>query len=764
MADRLARLAERTGLSAEELRVFSGEEGLCPEQADHMVENALGTVAVPLGLCVNLRVNDRDWFVPMAVEECSVIAAASHAAKLLRECGGIQAEVTPSNMIGQIQLLEVPDAQAAERAIIEARLELLAIANTCDPCLVRNGGGATELEVRHLSPLGDDDPVGPMLILHLIVDVRDAMGANTVNSMCEKLAPRIEELSGGRVSLRIVSNLADRRMVKVKGKIPLSALGGKGGKSPMELARRIEEASVFAERDSYRAATHNKGIMNGIDAVLVAFGQDWRAVEAGAHSYAARSGRYTALSKWRVRDDALEGELQLPMTVGVVGGVTCVHPTYRVARQLARVETAADLASITAAVGLAQNFGALRALAAEGIQKGHMRVHARNVAVAAGAVEHEVKQVAERIAAQQKIDLEAARIVLQEVRDQHAPIDSVVAIDRRFKSLSESYLPQIMALIREVVQESSPRGSSLAEMCNYHMNTGGKRIRALLPLLVAESLGADPAQIIPFGAACEMLHNATLVHDDLQDGDKLRRGHETIWHRFGIPQAVNLGDAMFYYTLLLAGRLTSSISRREAAAQRVLRETLRVIDGQQHEFQLRQIPNPTLDDYFMMVEGKTSGLFALPMAGGAALCGATKDVVNGLQEAARHMGVLFQIQDDVLDLYGEKGRDKQGSDICEGKRSLLIVHALDTATPAEKEWLIGILDKDRLETTTHHISEVMSFLQKKRSLEFVLKEIERRREDAIHHTSLAEIPQLRSMIEAMCDRFTAPIRSIISAT
>ena len=307
MAQRRARIAEIAGLTADELRVLTGDEGLCAEQANHMVENALGVIGVPLALCVNLQVNDRDWLVPMAVEEASVVAAASHAAKLLRAGGGIHTQVTPSNMIGQIQLLDVPDPTAAERAILEQRRELLQSATSLDPCLVKAGGGAIDLEVRHLPPLKSDDPLGPMVVVHLIVDVREAMGANTVNSMCEHLAPRLEQLSGGRARLRIVSNLADRRMVTAQGAVPLCALEGKGCSSPEELARGIEEASIFAERDPYRAATHNKGIMNGVDAVLVAFGQDWRAVEAGAHAFAARDGRYTALSRWRLRDGALHG-------------------------------------------------------------------------------------------------------------------------------------------------------------------------------------------------------------------------------------------------------------------------------------------------------------------------------------------------------------------------------------------------------------------------------------------------------------------------
>jgi hydroxymethylglutaryl-CoA reductase len=760
MAKRRARIAEIARLTEDELRILSGDEGLCGEQANHMVENALGVIGVPLALCVNLQVDGHDWLVPMAVEEASVVAAASHAAKLLRAGGGILTEVSPPHMIGQIQLLEISDPDAAKRSILRERAKLMQSANTCDPCLIDAGGGVVDLEVRHLPPLQEDDPLGPMIVVHLVVDVREAMGANTVNSMCEHLAPQLEQLTGGRVRLRIVSNLADRRTVSASGVVPLDALEGKGCDSPEALARGIEEASIFAERDPYRAATHNKGIMNGVDSVLVAFGQDWRAVEAGAHSFAARNGRYTALSRWRLENGALRGRLELPMPVGVVGGVTSVHPTYRVAKKLANVTTAAELASATAAVGLAQNLGALRALAAEGIQKGHMRVHARNVAVAAGAVDHEVDQVARLIAHQGTVNLDAAHRTLQTVRVEPDGDDTSL-IRERFRALREAYMPPILELIDEVLAESTPHSSTLTEMCSYHLETGGKRLRALLPLLVAETLGVEPSTMTPFGAACEMLHNATLVHDDLQDGDRYRRGKDTVWYRFGTPQAINLGDAMFYYTLLMIHRLDVPLVRREAVRRRVLVETLRVIDGQEREFLLKQMDRPVLDDYFAMVEGKTSGLFALPMAGAAALCGTPVAVVNALQEAARHMGVLFQIQDDLLDLYGDKGREMQGSDIREGKRSILVVHALQNASEEDRTELLSILDQPREKTTPEQIARVRALLERTGSLGFALQEMDRRRRRARQVPALQYHTQLQRMVEAMCDLFQEPIQGLI---
>jgi hydroxymethylglutaryl-CoA reductase len=419
LAERRALLAAR-GVPTDVLRSLGGDPGLGFEGANRMVENALGVLELPLGVCANLLVDGRDRLAPMAVEEPSVIAAASHAARLLRAGGGVTTQVTPPLMIGQVQLLDVPDLDGAARALLAARPALLARADAVDPPLVAAGGGARELAVRHLPPVEADDPVGPLLVVHLLVDVRDAMGANAVNTMCEALAPALERLTGGRARLRILSNLADRRTVVAEGRVPLTTLGAAGAAGGAaggaDVARGIVEASVFAERDPYRAATHNKGILNGVDAVLVALGQDWRAVEAGAHAFAARDGRYTALARWRVRGEALHGRLELPMAVGVVGGVVRVHPTVQAALRLAEVTSAAELSALAAAVGLAQNLGALRALAAEGIQRGHMRLHARNVAAEVGARGDEVERVAQRLADGGRVSRDAAAAVLAELR------------------------------------------------------------------------------------------------------------------------------------------------------------------------------------------------------------------------------------------------------------------------------------------------------------------------------------------------------------
>ena len=415
MAERRARIGEIAGLDQAALSRLEAGQGLHDAQADRMVENALGVFGLPLGVCVNLQINGRDVLAPMVVEEPSVVAACSYAAKLLRAGGGVEATCSAPILVGQIQLLDVPDPVLAERAILGGEEELLALANQKHLRLRAAGGGARSLSVRPLPATGTD-PCGDMLIVHIAVDVQDAMGANAVNSMCERIAPRLADLAGGRTALRILSNLADQRTVTVIGRVPFAALEGKGAGSGEQLAKRIEEASVFAERDPYRACTHNKGIMNGVDAVLIALGQDWRAVEAGAHAYAARSGRYTAMASWRAEDGHLVGRMTIPLAVGTVGGVASSHPVVPVARTVAGIEHATDVAELCAAAGLAQNLGALRALAAEGIQHGHMRLHARNIAVEAGAEEHEVLAIATRIADAGKVNTLYAEQVIAEFR------------------------------------------------------------------------------------------------------------------------------------------------------------------------------------------------------------------------------------------------------------------------------------------------------------------------------------------------------------
>ncbi len=397
-------------MTGEEASILRGSKGLDVALADRMSENVIGTFALPLGIAVNFLINGRDYLVPMAIEEPSVIAAASHAAKLAREGGGFISEASASLMIGQIQVLEVEDPEKARLCLLAERERLVTVANDQDPIMVEVGGGARDLEVRIIP----ETLVGPMVVVHLMYDCRDAMGANAVNTAVEALAPLVEEITGGHVRLRILSNLADKRLAGARAMVPVDALA-MDGFDGHQVAQCIVEACALAMVDPYRATTHNKGIMNGIDAVLVATGNDWRAVEAGAHAYAARSGQYGPLSSWQIDDGGkLVGSLELPMAVGTVGGATAAHPAARVALKVLGTETAQELAEVIVAVGLAQNLAALRALATEGIQRGHMELHARNVAIAAGAHGELVEKVVARMVEERAIRLDRAQEILKE--------------------------------------------------------------------------------------------------------------------------------------------------------------------------------------------------------------------------------------------------------------------------------------------------------------------------------------------------------------
>jgi hydroxymethylglutaryl-CoA reductase len=410
--ERISLVARWAGLSDEERDVL-GEVGLSLGQADHMIENVVGVFGLPLGIATNFSVNGRDTLVPMVIEEPSVVAGASYAAKLARAGGGFSAHATRPEMIAQIQVLDVIDPWAARFALLDNREQLLAQANEVDPVIVRLGGGMRDLEVDVL----ERSTVGPMLEVRLIYDCRDAMGANALNTIAETLAPTVAEIAGGRANLRIISNLADRRLSRARCTVPAEALAIEGypGRAVVE---RIVEAYAFAVSSPYRAATHNKGIMNGVDAVVVATGNDWRAIEAGAHAYAARTGRYTSLSHWEA--DArgnLVGTLEMPMAVGTVGGATRVHPLAKIALKILRVQSAVELAQVIVSVGLAQNLAALRALASEGIQSGHMKLHARQVAVAAGAAGSAIEQVAERMIEENTIRIDRAEEILETLEE-----------------------------------------------------------------------------------------------------------------------------------------------------------------------------------------------------------------------------------------------------------------------------------------------------------------------------------------------------------
>ncbi len=404
--ERLKIVKEFANLTDNEVKLLKNFGNLGEKIADVMIENVIGGMTYPFAVAVNFLINNKEYLVPMVLEEPSVVAAASHAAKVMRRDGGIKAEASDPIMIGQIQVINLLNPNYARMKVLEHKKEILDLANQQDPILVRLGGGAKDIVARVINTR-----IGPMLIVHLLVDVRDAMGANAVNTMCEAVAPLIEKISGGKVLLRIISNLATRRMVKAWVKVYKEDIGGE------EVVDGIVAASAFAEADPYRAATHNKGIMNGIIAVALATAQDHRAIEAGAHAYAARDGRYRPLSIWEKDEDGnLVGVLEMPLAVGIVGGATKTHPIARIALKILGVKTAKELAEIMGAVGLAQNFAALRALATEGIQKGHMKLHARNIAIMAGATGDLVDKVAQIMIKEGKISYARAVEILKQLK------------------------------------------------------------------------------------------------------------------------------------------------------------------------------------------------------------------------------------------------------------------------------------------------------------------------------------------------------------
>ncbi|HQO97107.1 MAG TPA: hydroxymethylglutaryl-CoA reductase, degradative [Anaerolineaceae bacterium] len=412
LEERLQQVGAESGLAAEELAALGGSAGLSPAQADHMIENVVGIYSLPLGIARNFVVNGREVLVPMVLEEPSVVAGASFMAKLAKAGGGFTASADEPHMIGQMQIVELPDPAAARLRLLAEKDALLAEVARVDPVLARLGGGPVDLEVR----LIEESPVGPFLVLHLIYDVRDAMGANAINTATERLTPSVQKISGGRVHLRILSNLADRRLARAACTIPLPQLAFNEF-SAEQVRDGVIAAWAFAAADPYRAATHNKGIMNGVDAVVLATANDWRAVEAGAHAYAARSGRYTSLSTWGMDEKGnLTGFLEMPMAVGIVGGATRVHPSARAALKLMGIQSARELAEIIVSVGLAQNLAALRALATEGIQRGHMGLHARQVAIAAGAAGDEVDRVAGQMVQERTVRIDRAAEILSEIR------------------------------------------------------------------------------------------------------------------------------------------------------------------------------------------------------------------------------------------------------------------------------------------------------------------------------------------------------------
>lgn len=415
--ERLDALRNFGELPVDQTRVLGTDGALPFELADLFIENAVGSFPLPFGVATNFKVNGKEFLVPMAVEESSVIAAASNAAKWVYESGGFQAQQLSDLMIGQVQILDVlpSDFDRVGLDIYAQKSRLLKMANDAQPRLLMRGGGAKDLEIRFFP-----NAEIPFIVVHLLVDTKDAMGANMVNTMCERLSEELSSIAKGRAGLRILSNLADRRVFRAECRVNPESLSPKNlglNLSGKDVAQRIVEAFVFADNDSYRATTHNKGIMNGIDPVVIATGNDWRAIEAGAHAFAAQSGRYRSLSKWRIDSDGfLCGSLEVPLQVGTVGGVTRLHPTARVALQMLGNPDASTLGQVIACAGLASNLAALRALTTTGIQSGHMKLHAKNLALAAGANGAEVDAVASLMVLKKRVSASFAEEALIELR------------------------------------------------------------------------------------------------------------------------------------------------------------------------------------------------------------------------------------------------------------------------------------------------------------------------------------------------------------
>ena len=404
--ERLEFVKDFADLTDEEATLLQNMGSLPLDLADRMIENVVGAFPLPLGIAVNFLINKHDYLIPMAIEEPSVVAAASNAAKMIRKGGGFYTCSTLPIMIGQIQAVGIKDPYAARTRVIQAKEEILKKANDQDPVLVSFGGGAKDLDAKVINTTQ-----GPMLITELHVDCRDAMGANAVNTMAEAVAPMIERIAGGRFYLRIISNLATKRLARAYCTVPKEAVGGE------EVMDGIVNAYAFAAADPHRAATHNKGILNGIIAVVVATCNDHRAVEAGAHAYAVKNGQYTSLSTWEKNENGdLVGSIELPMAVGLIGGAVRTHPIAKIAIKILGVKTANEFAEVLAAVGLAQNLGALRALAQEGIQRGHMSLHARNIAVMAGATGEQIDLVAEKMVQERKIRMDRAKELIEQYK------------------------------------------------------------------------------------------------------------------------------------------------------------------------------------------------------------------------------------------------------------------------------------------------------------------------------------------------------------
>ncbi len=408
IAERQQLISKMVELTAKEVEMLRNSGYLTALQLDMMIENVIGGYILPFGIACNFKINQKDYLIPMVIEEPSVVAAASNAARMTRKHGGFQSDPVKSIMISQIQLTNIENIEEARKQLEQNKEEILKIANEHDPILNNLGGGALDVEVREI-----DTRRGKMLIIHLLVDVLDAMGANVVNTMAEAVAPYIEELCRGKIYLRIVSNLATHRIARSTAIFDKEMLGGE------EVVEGILNAYEFALADPYRATTHNKGIMNGIIALTLATGNDTRAIEAGAHAYASLNGHYSPLTRFEKDENGnLKGEIELPLALGIIGGMTKVHPMARLALKILNVKSAEELSQVAAALGLAQNVAALRALASEGIQKGHMALHSRNIAKLAGVPDHLIEKVARIIVKDKKIRVDHAKEILQQLKNE----------------------------------------------------------------------------------------------------------------------------------------------------------------------------------------------------------------------------------------------------------------------------------------------------------------------------------------------------------
>lgn len=751
---RLGLVQRFADLDDHEVATLEGGNPQVLAQASRMIENVGGLFHFPVGFAANFRIDDRDVLVPMVIEEPSVVAASSNAARLMRGGPGIVTDATSPVMIGQIQLCNVPDLVAGKGALEAAAPELVERANVGHNRLLARGGGAIGLRVRVLP----ESMIGPMLVVHLHVDVCDAMGANLVNTMVENIAQRCEALSGGKAFLRILSNLADQRLVWATGRVKLASLERPQlGWDGREVAERIERASVFAEVDPYRAATHNKGIMNGVDAFLLATGQDWRAVEAGAHAHACRHGRYGAMSTWRVEGDELVGRLEMPMQVGIVGGVTRVHPVVKVLLKVVQARTASDIGRIAASVGLAQNLAAIMALATEGIQRGHMSLHARNIAAAAGARDSEIDRVVAEMIRRHTITHDAAEDIMRKARvDVTQAVQGPLTIDE-LRSVRDKYWPDIEALLEEIVPRGDGSGS-FADIFWYQFDTGGKRVRAVIPLMVCAAMGQDPQDAVPFSAAMELLHNATLMESDADDRLRTRRGRDTAWVRYGRDQAAGCADGMLFAALACLDHLQRPAATKQRLSRLVTQGMLTVIRAQVDALRMDARRSQDDDDAIVeLVRDRTGGLFALAVTGGALLAQAEESSLSLLETIGGHLGVMFQVQDELLGIVGGFSNYRRGATIIDGTAGIIMRHCLSHCSQAERAELEAIIARGHGQTTDEDIRRAIDLMRTHGSLAYGAGLFEST------HTRLmadaVDLPQpgLMRLLSGIADIFLAPL-------